>query len=103
MSLSDTSYWGLSVAGLLDLAIFLGCFVVVIWALVHCARQRADAFTAVDTLSKPTWLLIIAGSALLSLLFFQWSRLFGLIALTAGLIYLLDVRPAIRDAIRGNW
>ncbi|HEX3733436.1 MAG TPA: DUF2516 family protein [Mycobacteriales bacterium] len=99
----DTRFWALSVTGIIDRAILLASLIVVLWAFIHCARQRSDAFPAVGTLTKGTWLLIIAGTALLSLLFSALSPLFGLVALTASLIYLLDVRPAIKDAISGNW
>ncbi len=103
MSFGDSRFWVLPIVGTIDLAIFVGCLVVIVWAFAHCARQGADAFTAVGTLSKGAWLLIIAGAALLSLFLSIFSLLFGLVALTAGLIYLLDVRPAIKDAISGNW
>jgi hypothetical protein len=103
MSFGNSPYWVLPIVNVIDLVIFFGCIIVVVWAFAHCARQRADAFTAIGTLSKGAWLLIMAGAALMSLLLSFLSTLFGLVALTAGLIYLLDVRPAIRDAINGNW
>ncbi len=103
MSFGDSRFWVLPVVSVIDLAILVVGIIVVVWAFAHCARQRADAFTAVGTLSKGAWLLIIAGAALLSLLLSFLSTLFGLVALTAGLVYLLDVRPAIKDAISGNW
>ncbi|MGH3544862.1 MAG: DUF2516 family protein [Mycobacteriales bacterium] len=103
MSFGNSPYWVLRIVGVIDLVVLVVCIVVVVWAFAHCARQRSDAFTAVGTLSKGAWLLIMAGSAAMSLLLSFLSMLFGLVALTAGLIYLLDVRPAIKDAITGNW
>ncbi len=72
------------------------------WAFVHCAIQRQDAFGAVGTLSKGLWLALIGGTLLLSLVFFQIMPLFTLIALTAALVYLLDIRPAIREITNGG-
>jgi hypothetical protein len=70
-------------------------------ATVHCAVQKPEAFNAINTLTKGTWLGILAISFGLSLFFggFNAGRLglFGLIALSASLVYLLDVRKGIKD------
>ena len=100
---NNNELWVLTVTQSISLAVFVVCLVVVVIAFAHCARQRSDAFTAVGSLSKGAWLLLIAGTALLSLFFAFLSTLFALIALAASLIYLLDVRPAIKDALNGNW
>lgn len=72
------------------------------WAFVHCAVQRPDAFNAVGTLSKGLWLALIGGTALLTLIFYAILPLFTLIGLAAALVYLLDVRPAIREITNGG-
>lgn len=76
-------------------------------ALLHCALQRPSAVSAVSPLSKGAWLAILAGSVLLSSLGVAQSGgglgIFGLIGLVAGLVYLLDVRRAIRDIGSGSW
>ncbi len=89
----------------IDSAIFVVSVVIDIWAFIHCATQRSDAFDAVGTMAKNRWLLLIGGTFLLSFFLIFLSTLFSLIALAASLIYLLDVRPAIRDVINGssNW
>ncbi len=68
-------------------------------ALVHCAVQKPGAFEAVGTLTKGAWVGLLAVSFGLSLFFggFGGLGLFGLIALCAALVYLLDVRTAIKD------
>ncbi|THV43405.1 DUF2516 family protein [Glycomyces buryatensis] len=68
-------------------------------AAVHCAVQKPDAFSAVGTLSKGAWMGLLIISFALALLFggFNGLGLFGLIALCAALVYLLDVRKGIRD------
>jgi uncharacterized membrane-anchored protein len=70
------------------------------FALFHAARQRKDAFTAVDKLSKPIWLSILA-VAFLVLLLFPAVQLFGIVAVVAVCVYLVDVRPRVDDVQRG--
>ena len=41
--------------------------VTIIYALVHAAMQRPDAYTAVDKLTKPVWLVILGLGLLLAL------------------------------------
>ncbi|CAM2982098.1 DUF2516 domain-containing protein [Prescottella defluvii] len=70
------------------------------YAIFHAARQRKDAFTAVDKLSKPIWLGILV-AALLVLLVLPVVGIFGLIAVVAICVYLVDVRPRVDDIQRG--
>lgn len=68
-------------------------------ATVHCAVQKPAAFNALGTLTKGTWLGLLAISFGLALFFGGFGRLglFGLLALCAALVYLLDVRTGIKD------
>jgi hypothetical protein len=77
------------------LALAAGAF-----ALFHAARQRADAFTAVDKLSKPIWVGILAVAVLVVFLF-DVVQLFGLVAVVAIGVYLVDVRPRVDEIQRG--
>jgi Protein of unknown function (DUF2516) len=78
-------------------------------ALVNCLTQRADAFQIVGSLSKNAWLAILGGATFLTLLCGVISvgslSIFAIIGITAAAVYLLDVRPALRDATdgSGNW
>ena len=74
-------------------------------ALVHAVTQRGDGFAALGTLPKGGWVAILAVCLLLTLLGFGPISLFGLVGIAAGLIYLLDVRPGLRDLHdgRGSW
>ncbi len=80
------------------LAIPVGLF-----ALIHAARQRADAYTATDKLTKPAWLGITGGGTVALLLFPPWTGMlmFWLIGLVAVLVYLVDVKPAVTEVQRG--
>jgi hypothetical protein len=72
-------------------------------ALVHCAVQKSDAFRAIGSLSKGIWLLLIAGSMVLTLLIGSSPLgLIGLVGLIAASVYLLDVRPGLRDLRSGG-
>lgn len=74
-----------------------------IYAFTHAALQRADAYTAADKLTKPAWLGITGGAAVLLLLNVSVASqlLFYLIALVAVLVYIVDVKPAVTEVQRG--
>jgi len=74
---------------------------VAVFAFVHAVRQRADAFTVVDKLTKSKWLGIIGASALTELLFGAVSFL-GIIGVVAVFVYLADVRPKVDEVQRGS-
>ena len=82
-------------AGTVLYFLHIAVFAVAVYAFVHAAMQRPDAFTAADKLTKPVWLLIIGGTAALSWLF---GPGFGsaISAVAAG-IYLVDVKPKILE------
>jgi hypothetical protein len=74
-------------------------------ALVHCLTQRGDGFAAIGTLPKGAWVAILAICILLTLLSSGPLGIFGLIGVAAAAIYLLDVRPGLRDLSdgKGSW
>ena len=79
------------VLGVLQIAVV----VTTIYALVHAALQRPDAYTAAGKLTKPVWLLILGGGVLLALLL---RDAFGAaICACATGVYLVDVRPKILE------
>ena len=71
-----------------------------VFALIHAVRQRKDAFTAADKLSKPIWLGILAVATLV-LLLLPVVGLFGIVAVVAVCVYLVDVRPRVDEIQRG--
>ncbi len=65
-----------------------------VYAFVHAAIQRPDAYTAADKLTKPVWLAILGVGALLALVL----GVIGIaIAAVASGVYLVDVRPKILE------
>ncbi len=86
-----------------NLAITGLTLLVELFAFVHCIFQRGDAFPAVGTLPKGLWLALTGGAAVLTLaLGLSPMGLIGMIGLIAGLVYVLDVRPALKDATDGS-
>jgi hypothetical protein len=91
----------ISVTHYINLVLFVFSLVVEGVALVHCLTQRADAFPAIGTLPKGAWIGIIAVTMLLTVALGPIS-MFGLIGIAAAAIYLLDVRPGLRDVADGH-
>lgn len=91
--------------------VLLGVTVIIeALAFVHCATRRADAFPVVGRLSKGTWVLMTLGALVFTLItlttFFYGGNfltsMIAIIAISVALVYLLDMRPAIRDVVEGH-
>ncbi|MGW4244684.1 DUF2516 family protein [Nocardia sp. NPDC004722] len=72
-----------------------------VFALVHAIRQRPDAFTAVDKLTKPVWIAILLASLGALLLSINLLGILGIAAVIATGVYLADVRPKVDEIQRG--
>ncbi|CAM3065414.1 hypothetical protein BST27_22450 [Mycobacterium intermedium] len=68
--------------------------IMAVYAFVHAALQRPDAYTAADKLTKPVWLIILGGASISALLL---SVLGIVIAACAAGVYLVDVRPKLLE------
>jgi hypothetical protein len=68
--------------------------VTTVYAFVHAALQRPDAYTAAEKLTKPVWLVILGFGVLLALVL---SITGVAIAAVAAGVYLVDVRPKILE------
>ena len=82
-------------------AISVAVLVLHAWALVDCVTRPANAFEAAGKLTKPAW-LAITGIALALGLLFNPLGLFGLAAIIASIVYLVDVRPAVKEIQGGG-
>jgi O-antigen/teichoic acid export membrane protein len=72
----------------------IAVIVTTVYALVHAALQRPDAYTAAEKLTKPVWLVILGAGVLLALVL----GITGVaIAAVAAGVYLVDVRPRILE------
>ncbi|BCK58851.1 hypothetical protein NWFMUON74_66230 [Nocardia wallacei] len=87
--------------GAILLVLWLAALGATIFALVHAVRQRPDAFTAVDKLTKPIWVGILVAALAFLLLARTPVGLLGIIAVVATGVYLADVRPKVDEVQRG--
>ncbi|CRK52473.1 conserved exported hypothetical protein [Rhodococcus sp. RD6.2] len=90
-----------TLSGLILLALWLLGLAAGAFALFHAVRQRPDAFTAVDKLSKPIWVGILVAAVLVMFLARSVVSLFGLVSVVAICVYLVDVRPRVDEVQRG--
>lgn len=75
-----------------------------LWAIVDCAFRKARAFPAVGKLTKVAWLSILVASGVIGSLVLAGSPLnpIGAISVVIALVYLCDVRPAVREVSGGS-
>lgn len=78
-----------------------------IWAAVDCITRKGPAFPAAGKLTKPAWLAITLGAAFLTILLNLALSgvpydIWHLVPLIAALVYLADVRPAVREVSGGS-
>ena len=93
VTLLDPSNLLLFVLGLAALGLKL-------WALVDACTRPKQAYEVAGKLSKVAWVAILA----VAVLFGGTSvlGLFGLLGLVAAIVYLVDVRPAVRELRPGG-
>lgn len=90
-----------SLADLVLLIIGLAQLAALVFSLTHAIRVRGDAFGAAAKQSKMFWVSLLAVSLVLRLTISSPLDLFGIIASIAAIVYIVDVRPAINDILRG--
>ncbi len=84
--------------GLLGLAMLL----FKVFALVDAALVKEHAYLAADKQKKPFWLIILGVAAAWNLLRPSPIDFINLLGLVAAIVYVVDVRPAVRAAQRGG-
>lgn len=72
----------------------IAVLVTAIYAFVHAAMQRSDAYTATGKLTKPVWLIILGVSTLLIFVLYIMGPI---IAACAAGVYIVDVRPKLLE------
>lgn len=81
-----------TVFGVVSLVLFL----FALFAFVDAAIHREDAYRAADKNTKAFWLIILGIAAAVMKLFSILSFL-PIIGLVAVIVYMVDVRPALRE------
>jgi Protein of unknown function (DUF2516) len=74
---------------------------VTAWAFIDALIRPATGYVAAGKLTKPAW-AAITGIAVAVVYFFGPMSFLGLPAIIAAVVYLVDVRPAVRGLQSGN-
>jgi len=82
-------------------ALNYGALALTLWAFIDSLVRPAPAFVATGKLTKPGW-AGITGVAAAVVFYFGVMSFLGLPAIIAAVVYLVDVRPAVRGLRRGN-
>ena len=87
---------------LILLVISIGMFVAQAFAFVDAFSRRPDAYVAADKLTKPAWTIIL-GLGVLWHATIGWNPIgiVNFIGIVAAIVYIVDVRPALRALTRG--
>jgi len=87
---------------LVTLVVTLLLFVVKMWAFLDSLSRRPDEFVAADKMTKPAWSIILGVCLVAHMLLWRASpiNLLNIIGTVAAIVYLVDVRPAIRSLTR---
>ena len=81
--------------------LYYGALALTLWAFVDALIRPASGFVAAGKLTKPGWAAITGLAALI--IFWQGPMSFlGLPAIIAAIVYIVDVRPAVKGLRRGG-
>jgi len=86
-----------SILGVISLVLFL----FALFAFIDAAIHREDAYRAAEKNTKAFWLIIL-GIAAAVMKFFSILSFLPVIGLIAVIVYMVDVRPALRSARGGG-
>jgi hypothetical protein len=84
------------------LVLYWALLAVRLWALGDCVARKAAAFPAAGKLTKPAWALLTVLSVVVGFFFRGSTSLLPLGFLIVSLVYLTDVRPAVREVSGGT-
>ena len=87
-------------ASLIYFAISIVQWVILSISLFHAIRTRPDAYTATGKQSKNFWLIVLGVALVLTLTIGGGLGIIGIAATVAGIVYLVDVKPAIDEILR---
>lgn len=83
-----------------SLVLALALFGVKAFAFVDATTRQSEVFPAASKQTKGFWMLILGLFLVEHLIFWNVLGLLSLIGTIAALVYLLDVRPAVRELTR---
>ncbi len=82
---------------LLNSLLFLASLGTRLFALVDAIRRPPQAFEAAGKLTKTAWMIILSLGVVVGLVLPETVNLLNIAALIAAIVYLVDVRPAVRE------
>ena len=87
---------------LLFLVLTLGSLALMVYAFIDAIRVRTEALPLAGKLTKNIWLLILGVAVALNLVAFNALSIFNLLGVVAAAVYVVDVRPAVRQVGGGR-
>ncbi len=88
--------------GFLMVVIGWGLLLLTIFALVDAVMRPQAAYPAAGKQSKAMWLIFLGLAAVWQLLGNSAIGIIGLLGVVATIVYLVDVRPALRQVSGGR-
>jgi len=95
MDVLSPLYTGLGLLGLALLALKA-------FAFVDAAIRPANAYSAADKMTKNFWMIVLGIAVVWNMISLGPIGIINLIGLVAAIVYLVDVRPAVRAIGRGG-
>jgi hypothetical protein len=90
-----------SVVAILFRILAIIAFIVEVWAFIDAVRRPTAGYQAAGKLTKQIWLVILGVALVFGLAgavgFVTILQMLPIIAFVAAAVYLLDVRPAVRQ------
>jgi Protein of unknown function (DUF2516) len=82
------------------LVVAIALFAVEAWAFIDAVSRRPEVFEAANKQNKKMWLWILGIALVAHMIFWHPINILNMIGAVASLVYLLDVRPAVRSLTR---
>jgi hypothetical protein len=87
-------------------ALAIAAFVVEAWAFIDAILRPTGAFVATGKQTKPIWLIILGVAFVIGLYTAVYNagvtQILAVVAFVAAAVYLVDVRPKVREFKRGS-
>ncbi|MFI6980656.1 DUF2516 family protein [Embleya sp. NPDC050154] len=82
--------------------LFLGILLLKVFCLFDAAFRREDAYRAADKKKKSFWLIVLGVAVVVDVLPIGLGLILMLAGLVAAIVYLVDVRPALKEVAGGR-
>lgn len=82
------------------LVVSLVIFACQAWAFIDAISHRTEAYPAADKMTKQGWLIILGLALAVHMVFWNPISFLNIAGTIAAIVYLVDVRPALRGLTR---